>query len=454
MANLVNPPVEQKLLICALETRSNRIQAEILTETSEDDYGTDDARAIRKRMDRLLTLGKSLGDAEGFSEDPALTGNQSTLIKATPQKRKSAGSYKMEQVTSLIHKLKMHRNIRIIFQAQQKINDLAAGAVDEEGIESIAQTMESTLVGIRDGFDQQPLFHLGKRQTPDLARKKLDDLITFKPGAFVSTGLAALDQHVHGWERSNMVTLSAPSGGGKTTMALQMAVNQYARTNKNVCFVSLEMSETELLKRTLSCVSGVLHDRIRYSKNLTSRERTRAARSFRSFHKHGHKNNCTFTIWDVKDPMFTPQKLEANLAPYMFDLIYIDYITLMYGQGMDTWKMQLDYSRYFKGMAKRLKCVPVLLTQLSEEERVKYGKGIQENTDYWLWWKWGEEEEESKQTELRLAKARHTGKRRIPATMAFEKMRIYTENAGASSQGSKEVSEAVVSGSLWDNDAD
>jgi len=453
MANLVNAIVEQKLLICALETRSQRIKAQILTETDEDDYGTEDAKAIRKRMTTLLTLGKNLGDAEAFSEDPALTESQSTLIKATPAKRKSAGSYKKAEVVGLLEKLKTHRHIRIIYDAQQTINDIAAGAVDEEGIESIAQTMESALLGIRGGFDKQPLFHLGKRQTAAEAKKKLDDLLTFRPNRFISTGLKGLDNHVRGWERGNLVTISAPSGGGKSTMAMQMAINQYARTNRNVCYVSLEMSEDELIKRMLSCISGVLHNKIRYSKDLTTQERNLVSKNYRLFHKHGQRKNCTFTVWDVKDPLFTPQKLEANLAPYMFDAIYIDYITLMHGQGMDQWKMQLEYSRYFKGMAKRLKCVPVLLTQLSEEERVKYGKGIEENTDYWMWWKWGQEQEEVKQTELKLAKARHTGKRMLTANMLFEKMRIETENVGGLGARKSSIDDAKVDGSLWDSDA-
>lgn len=91
-------------------------------------------------------------------------------------------------------------------------------------------------------------------------------------------------------------------------------------------------------------------------------------------------------------------------------------------------------------MAKRLNCIVVLLTQLSDEERVKYGKAIEENTDYWIWWRWREDEEqETGDVELKLAKARHTSPRKFPAKFMLDRMKIETQGllpyAGSSGEG-------------------
>jgi len=450
MARTTNPHVEQKLLICALQTRSPRIRAKILSDTSVEDYGSDEGIAIRKRINALYSLGRALGDAQTFSEDPALTPNEKAWIGATAAMRQEATEFSKDTVQQLIYALKMTKNIRQVYAAQRDINELAAGEIDEKGLAEIGSIMERTIVGIQEGFDQQPLLHLGGRQPTEEAQKLLDKVLAYDPKSFVSTGQQGLDDHLYGWEKGNLVTISAPRGGGKSTMAMVMAINQYLESNLNVCFVSMEMTKEEVFKRILSNISQVPHGTIRYSKSLRDEERRKVTEAFQRFHKHGHANNCSLTIWDVKDPFFTPTKLETSLAPFMYDVIFVDYLTLFYADNMDTWRMQLEYSRYLKSLAKRMNCVIVVLTQLSDEERVKYGKGIEENTDYWMWWKWREkEEQESGVGELRLDKARHAARRRIPMRFFLNVMNITTTLSGSPNpEEGKEEPKVLVNN--WD----
>ncbi len=451
MARTSNPQVEQRLLICALETRSPKIRAEILSNTTEEDYSSEDGSAVRARMNVLLGMGKSLGSAVDFSEDPALSESAQAFVKSTPSRRKKAGQFSMDRVKDLVHTLKMYRSIRLIYEMQSDVSDLAIGEVNEEGIEEIGSCMEKTLVGIREGFDKQPLSHLGKRQDDEVAKKMLRKMLKFEEGQFVSTGLPGIDKHLYGWERGNLVTLSGPRGGGKSTMAMVMAINQYLKANLNVCFVSMEMSEKDLWRRVTSNISRVPHDTIRYTKYMTESQRRVTGKAFKQFHRHGRDSNCTFTVWDVKDSYFTPQKLESALAPFMYDVIFIDYLTLFSRGRQDLWEAQLEYSRYLKGTAKRLNCVPVVLTQLSDEERVKYGKGIEENTDYWMWWKWGEEEEETGKTDLRMDKARHAAKKRFPALFMFDIMQIDTTIGSSATSDAAPKAEGVVNADVFSN---
>jgi KaiC/GvpD/RAD55 family RecA-like ATPase len=263
--------------------------------------------------------------------------------------------------------------------------------------------------------------------------------------------LIALDEHLHGFERGNLVTLSAPSSGGKSTMATVMSINQYLRSNHNVCYVSLEMNENELLRRIVSNISKIEHDKIRVTKYLTKAERQNAGKAFKLWHQHGKASNCCYTIWNPRDTSFTPQKLETSLAPLMYDIIIVDYITLMDSRGLDTWKMQMEYSRYLSVVAKRLNCVVVVLSQLSDDERIKYGRAILENTDYWLWWPYGEEEEETGNVELRLAKARHGRRARIQAKFMLDIMSIETA-AVAQQSARRSKGEALgAKSAIWTN---
>ncbi len=67
----------------------------------------------------------------------------------------------------------------------------------------------------------------------------------------VPTGFTELDKKLAGLQDSNLVILAARPGIGKTTLALNMALNIAVRENMSVGFFSLEMSKEELVDRLL-----------------------------------------------------------------------------------------------------------------------------------------------------------------------------------------------------------
>ena len=74
----------------------------------------------------------------------------------------------------------------------------------------------------------------------------------------LSTGLRDLDKFINGLNRSDLVLLAARPGMGKTSMALNVALN-VAKKNpqKTVAFFSLEMSKEQLVTRLISNESFV-----------------------------------------------------------------------------------------------------------------------------------------------------------------------------------------------------
>lgn len=383
---LNSPQTEQQLLICALETRSPRIRAMILSDTSIDDYGSKQGKEVRKRMDVLLERGKSLGRADDFAEDPAIAASEATVnfIRSTPARRKAARKFGREKVQQLIDQLKLYRNTRYVHEMQKEINQIAIGRIDEAGLNDIEMAMEETLSRIRSDVGVQPMTHFGKRQTAQEARREFEEVMTFNAANFVSTGFVGLDACIKGYERGNLVTISAPRGGGKTSFAMVGGLNQYMKSCHNVCFVSLEMTKKEMKRRIYSSLSGVEHDTVRYTKNITKEDFKQVEAAAQRFYKHGKSYDCDFTIWAPGDPMFTPMKMGSQVAPIQYDVLIIDYITLFnQGRHKDTWTMQMEYSRYLKMLAQKLNCVVVLLTQLSEEERVKYGRCLAHGSRVW-----------------------------------------------------------------------
>jgi len=460
MAHLYSAELEQKLIVCALETRSPRIRAMILAETDEDTFGWKYGILARKRMNVLLQAGKSFGTALDFAEDVAISSSKGavTFIKATPEERAAAGKFGKERVVQIIEQVKRYQQVRTVHSIQQVVNSIAEGNVGEEEIESVRHAWERGLSDLQGVSGKQTLAHFGSRRSDEEAKQEFLDLMEYTPNQFVSSGLEGLDAHLHGFERGNLVTISAPRGGGKSTLGMVMSINQYLKSNHNVCYVSIEMSKREFLRRVVSNISTVPHDKVRVTKYMTKDERKTAGVAFKKWQEHGSVNSCCYTLWPVKDAFFTPQKIDVLLAPLMYDVIIIDYITLMHAQGKDTWQMQMEYSRYLSMMAKKLNVVIILLSQLSDDERVKYGKSVEENTDYWLWWRYGEEEEQTGNVELRLAKARHTRVARIPARFMLDVMNITTAAPGSvgnqgttSGSGNGSGGRISASSGVWTN---
>src|SRR5690606_17705187 len=73
----------------------------------------------------------------------------------------------------------------------------------------------------------------------------------------VATGFSGLDNKLSGLMPSNLVILAARPGVGKTTFALNIALNVAMKAKKPVGFFSLEMSKEELVDRLLVGQSDV-----------------------------------------------------------------------------------------------------------------------------------------------------------------------------------------------------
>lgn len=426
--DLSSSVLDKKLMLCLLETKSPNIRSYILTETAPDDYGTPFGKEVRLRVETLRSLGKNLTKALDFSQDPALSKGAAAFVCGTPMDREEAATYQLEQVKELVYRHKLLRNKRLFVESMVDIKNLSAGPVDENTIEQMSDVFEKALIKVRQSFSDQPIVHQGLRETDEGAGKQLREVMTYSPWTFLSTGLERLDFYMKGFERGNLVTLSATRGGCKSMLAMAMGINQYL-SGLSVVFVSMEMTKTEVRRRLYSNISQIPHDQIRMVKSVSDNpeQKKKLVEAARKFHQFGRKNKCTFSIWDITDSSFTPMKMDAVLAPMGYDVIIVDYLTLFNPGKLDKWEMVLEYSRYLKSMAKRLNCVIVVLTQLNDEEKVKYGRGIEENTDYWIYWRWREDEErETGLVELQMEKARHTRTRKIQAVFRPDLMSVMT----------------------------
>ncbi len=234
----------------------------------------------------------------------------------------------------------------------------------EGGAATVLESAEQKIYAVRRGRSAQDMERIGP-----VLQGVLDHLAELsaaggktEPG--LPSGFSAIDEKTAGFGDSDLVILAARPGMGKTSLALNIALNVAKASRRAVAVFSLEMSKEQLVARILSSEAMVESQRLRTG-NLRESDWVKIANA-----------STVLSPLDIRiddNPMLTVADMNAkcrrvdNLA-----LVVIDYLQLMTSAGGNTGSRTesrqqavSDMSRMLKIMAKELN-VPVLcLSQLS-----------------------------------------------------------------------------------------
>lgn len=179
----------------------------------------------------------------------------------------------------------------------------------------------------------------------------------------VKTGLPSLDRLIGGFEKGELITLGGYSGGGKTTLALNIAT-QIAQAGGKVLYFSLEMTKVEMHKR-LVCSSLCISD---FSK-ITQEEFYAVVEKSKSL-----ENELPLDFIDDADT--TVEKISAICAGKKdLSLIIIDHLHILRSEKRfkDQLALLTYLSRKVKIIAQELN-IPILL--LSQLNRSNAGRDV------------------------------------------------------------------------------
>ena len=189
----------------------------------------------------------------------------------------------------------------------------------------------------------------------------------------MSTGLVDLDNKILGLNKSELILIAARPGMGKTSIALNIALNAALTLHKTVAMFSLEMSREQLVTRLLSRAAFIP------GPNLLTGQLTE--QQWRSIADAAQALSATDIRID-DNPMLTVSDMNAQCrrVPNL-DLVVIDYLQLMQSAGSGhSWSNESrtqavsDISRMMKIMAKELNVPVVCLSQLSRANESRTDK--------------------------------------------------------------------------------
>lgn len=145
---------------------------------------------------------------------------------------------------------------RNVIEAGRKIVGL--GYETDRPIPEILDEVEKTIFQITNAFLKEKFVHI--RDVLDERYEKFAELhASPDDGAMkgVPTGFSALDTKLSGFQPSDLVILAARPSMGKTSLAMNMAVNAAIKYKKTVGIFSLEMSKEQLVDRLFASMLGV-----------------------------------------------------------------------------------------------------------------------------------------------------------------------------------------------------
>jgi replicative DNA helicase len=242
-----------------------------------------------------------------------------------------------------------------------------------EDIRREALTSDDGAMEILDRAETQ-VFEIGERESATgtvsigkILEKTFDRLERLQEtrGALtgLDTGYFRLNDMTGGLQRGDLVVLAARPSMGKTTFALNIALNSCLDTSARVLFISLEMSEEQIAQNLLCARAEVDANRVRKGQ-LTDRDWSKLQDAAGRLHTSPFLIDAT--------PALTPMAIRTKARRVKkrlggLDLVVVDYLQMVAAPPRAENRQQeiSVISRNLKELARELNCPVVALSQLN-----------------------------------------------------------------------------------------
>lgn len=238
------------------------------------------------------------------------------------------------------------------------------------------------------------------QETPRAGMKELidgliQDLEKTEPVETFGTGISALDRVAH-VKRGELLTVAAPTSGGKSIMLLQMAL-QALRAGKRVAVFSLEMPATQVVGRMISSMCGFPVGILRMSNR--DNEKTKAMTDkFKAYAqelaRYPLEVESNLTEWEQIDGA-----ARELVAKGKADLIVVDYIQLVHLRALGSNETREQHvsevSKRLKSLALHLNVAVATASQLNDDNppKLRESRAIAHHSDH-VWFIGGAPEDQ------------------------------------------------------------
>jgi replicative DNA helicase len=309
----------------------------------------------------------------------------------------------LTEAISLMDTLGKYRKARILyFSAKNILEHLKSNEIDVDMI--LDETANRITEARTQTLDKDPILTIGKDAN---ALDLIDDALSTEDDLLLKTGFIEFDNRSGGLPAEGVMLIAATTGGGKSTLRMNLLRNMYKLNKIDTITVSFEMNPRKETRRFLSSLSSVPLWKFN-NKALTPEDRSNCKDAWKKFHRFGKKYDCRYSIMCPTRGL-TIQQVLMLLKPYSFKVICIDYVSLLDGVDEDNQaRMLKSIVRECKLFSGSNKCLIILLAQLDEAAgHIRYSRGMLEDADAcWQWNYTGAEDRDRNRLPIKQKKAR------------------------------------------------
>ncbi|MEZ4287015.1 MAG: replicative DNA helicase [Polyangiales bacterium] len=237
----------------------------------------------------------------------------------------------------------------------------ARGYGDYGAVAEFLDEAESSIFNVAKERARNPYEHVR-----DVVMRTFEEIeATAKRGEDITglpTGFSQVDKMTAGMHPGDLIIIAGRPGMGKTSFALNIAVNACRARKKSVAVFSLEMPKEQLVRRMLGSEARVDGNRIRTGK-LLKEDWPKLASAAGEL--------TEMPIWIDDTPAITMLEIRAKsrrlMSEHSIGLVVVDYLQLMRsGSRNDSREQEIsEISRSLKALAKELSIPVIALSQLN-----------------------------------------------------------------------------------------
>lgn len=317
-----------ELAVLGCFIQNQKAQPAILDKLSPDDFTDPELAELFERLQALWSKAGRL-DAVLASRLP-----QKELVARCCEAPASYGAYESY--------IKAVRDGSLVARAQAIGLELAMQDVTAEDVEQAVQRLAALLGGKQEARS----FTATEGMVWFIAA-----MTKGKPD-YISTGFSRLDRYT-AWSPGDFVVIGGRPSAGKTAFSLQLAL-QMAGAGKRVVYYSLETSREKLTMRAATCDMCLDYDQVRrYEVAMQDLDPE-------DFDRYSHRS---FEV--VEAGGRTAQWIKMDALRRKADVVIIDYLGLIPGQGVSRYEKITNVSQSLHEMAQGQKLLVIALSQLS-----------------------------------------------------------------------------------------
>lgn len=238
----------------------------------------------------------------------------------------------------------------------------ACGAFSEESLAAFEAQVKPPFMA------EMPMKNLARRSVD-----RYEELHRNRGATGLRTGFTSFDTQTGGLKKGNFVVIAGQTGGGKTTLALNI-VNRAIQDRKTTALFTLEMDEGEIVDVLVS-LNFHLDRNLFNTGNFTDRDLCVIANGLAAMSKWPLYifDNPNTNVDEIRE---TCLKLKECSS---LSLIVVDYLQLVAPPAMfrESREQQIAYiGRALKNLAKECKVPVIAVSQLNEEGKIRESRSV------------------------------------------------------------------------------